>query len=367
MKSMQTVFLLLFALPVLGVQYFSLDRSLVDWVSALLSLCMLVLLLGLVFGGLRQGVVRTSVGLGMVTVLACYFFGQFLSYYLQGSYFNQQFYFHLNVSTLIETWASFWPLAILFLGWMAMIWLSFLYFRNRLDSSRPSASLMTLLLLTALSMDPGLRQSAMASLVADGTPELSSLEDVQWQRLKLNREVLQSQRISATAGKILVLIFLEGLDKIYTEDSLFPGLTPNLNNLREPGGQLAKLFQVPGSEWTMGGLVSSLCGTQLLHDLGLDGNSVMFASFLDRANCLPDILDSAGYQQAFMGGASLDFAGKGEFLKEHRYDRVMGSEELAPRLEDPSHLGGWGCTTSHYSHWLLMNLNNCPPRDNHSI
>ena len=60
---------------------------------------------------------------------------------------------------------------------------------------------------------------------------------------------------------------------------------------------------------------------------------------MDRAVCLPDILNIANYQQVFMGG---DFAGKGEFLNAHSFDRVLGRDELIPRMADPSYLGGWG-------------------------
>ncbi|MBT8146040.1 MAG: sulfatase-like hydrolase/transferase, partial [Gammaproteobacteria bacterium] len=341
-KSMQMFFLLLFALPVLGAQYFSLDQSPLGWVSAILSLCLLVLLLGLVLARLPQGVVRNSVGLGMITLLACYFFGQFVSYYLQGSYFNQQFYFHFNLRSVTQTWAVYWPLTAIFLVWLACLWLCFLRYRNHVDTSKPSEAFLFGLLAAALFLDPGLRQSAIASLNGDNLPEIRSLAEVDWQRMKLNQAAVENQEFSASAGKNLVLVFMEGLDTIYTEDEIFPALTPNLNRFNEEGWQLDNLRPVEGSLWTMGGIVSSLCGTPLLHDFGLDGNVVLFTGFLDQASCLPDVLDKAGYRQVFMGGASMDFGGKGEFLGAHAFDKVLGREELIPELDDPSYLGGWG-------------------------
>jgi hypothetical protein len=68
----------------------------------------------------------------------------------------------------------------------------------------------------------------------------------------------------------------------------------------------------------------------------------MFTRFLDKATCLPDILRQADYQQVFMGGASLEFAGKGDFLKLHSFDQVLGKAELRRELPDSSYLGGWG-------------------------
>ncbi len=342
MKPMQMIFLLLFALPVFAAQHFSLEQSPAALLSAILSLALMVVFLGQVLARLKPGVARITTGMLLVTLLACYFFGQFLSYYLQGSYFNRQFYYHFNLATLTETWSVYWPLAMLFLAWLGAICLCFLYFRNHLDTFRTPTSLLTLLLVAALTLDPGLRQSTMASWTGNDTKPVISLSEIEWDRLKLSREALEQSSIAATAGKNLVLVFMEGLEKIYTEESLFPGLTPNLKRFSSEGWQLDNLFQVGGTEWTMGGLVSSLCGTPLLYDLGLDGNMVMFTGFLDRATCLPDVLAKAGYHQVFMGGASLDFAGKGEFLNAHSYNRVLGRNRLTPRLEDPDQLGGWG-------------------------
>jgi len=343
MKLPQIFFLLLFTLPVFGAHYFSLDSSPLALISALLSLCLLIVFLGLLLGRLRPGVLRTCLGLAYITVLALYFFGQFVSYYVQGSYFNQQFYFHLNLNTLTATWSVYWPLAALLLGWLATLWLSFLYFRDRQPTFSAPSTLLTFVLVMALALDPGLRQSAVASIYSTEPDPIASLTEVEWERLQLDRGVLDygAAQVSS-AGRNLVLIFMEGLEKIYTDESLFPGLTPNLSRFTNEGLHLDDVYQAAGTEWTMGGIVSTLCGTPLLHDLGLDGNMIMFTGFLDRARCLPDVLGEAGYRQTFMGGAALVFAGKGEFLRAHSFNRVLGRDLLAPRLEDPDYLGGWG-------------------------
>lgn len=342
MKIMQSILLLLLVLPVLAAQYYSLEQSPLGLLSAVLSLAALVLVLSKGLSLLKPGLLRNSAGIILITLLAGYFYGQFVSYYLQGSYFNQQYYFHFNLRSVTETWTVYWPLTVIFLGWLACLWLSFLTFRNRLETPRSSVVSLAALFVVALVLDPGLRQSAVVSLNATDPSDIGSLTELDWQRLKLNPRSLQSPESAATAGHNLVLVFLEGLETIYTEEDLFPALTPSLSRLNEEGWQLDNLFQMEGTEWTMGGIVSSLCGTPLVHDFGLDGNVVLFTGFLDQATCLPDILASAGYQQVFMGGASLDFGGKGEFLGAHQFDRVVGREELIPRLNDPSDLGGWG-------------------------
>jgi hypothetical protein len=342
MNAMNVIFFALFAVPVVAAQYYSLERSPLALVTALVSLCLLVILVSKAFASVSRGLARTTVGLVVTFFLACYFYGQFLSYYLQGSYFNQQFYYHFNISSVTETWSVYWPLMLLFLAWLTALWISFLKFSHRLSAERPTLMSATVLILLILGLDPGLRQSAMAALAADNGDRVQSLAQVDWQRLKLNSEVLEGAEISAEPGKNLVLIYMEGLDVIYTEDEIFPALTPNLNRLTTEGWQLDNLIPVDGTRWTMGGIVSSLCGTPLIHDLGFDGNQIMFTGFLDRALCLPDILNIAGYQQVFMGGASLNFAGKGEFFNTHHFDQVLGRDQLVPRLEDPDYTGGWG-------------------------
>lgn len=342
MKRMQMVFLLLFSLPVIAAQYFSLDQSLASYISVLTSLGLLIICLGLVLGSLQKGKVRTSVGLAILSTMALYFYAQFLSYYLQGSYFNQQFYFHLNFVTLVASWSVYYPLVFLFIGWLLCILLSFLYFRNRLLGSRLSFSTLAALLILATIFDPGVMKSVKASFSARFPIGVVSLDSIDWEQLKLDQGAIQNSNVLASPGKNLVLVFLEGLEKIYTDDSLFPGLTPNLHRLNEEGWQLESLSQVQGSSWTMGGMVSSLCGTPLVYESSFGGNQIMFTRFLDNATCLSDVLNKADYQQVFMGGADLNFAGKGEFLRTHNFDSVLGRAELISELDDPTYLGGWG-------------------------
>ena len=109
---MQSMLFLLLALPVIAAQHFSIEQRPTALISALLSLIVLIVALGQFLARLKPGIVRNVAGLTLITLLGCYFFGQFVSYYLQGSYFNQQFYFHLNLRSVTETWSVYWPLAV---------------------------------------------------------------------------------------------------------------------------------------------------------------------------------------------------------------------------------------------------------------
>ena len=342
MKLMQMMLILLFSLPVFLAHNYSLDSSSITTISALVSVSLLVYCVCALLINLKPGSIRNTLGLATFSILAIYFYAQFLSYYLQGSYFNQQFFFHLNFTALIETWSVYYPLVLLFIGWIICIGLVFLYFRNRVLRSKYSNELLALLLVSALVLDPGIRAAGRVKIRSMTSPGIESLQQIDWQQSGLDRNALENFYEATGVGKNLVLVFLEGLETVYMEESIFPGLTPNLNALNVQGWQLNNLKQIEGTGWTMGGIVATLCGTPLIYELSLGGNNIMFTRFLDKAACLPDILRQADYQQVFMGGASLEFAGKGDFLKQHGFDQVLGRAALRRQLPDASYLGAWG-------------------------
>jgi len=339
---MQIILICLFSLPVFLAYNYSLDPSAITTISALISVSLLVYCVCALLINLRPGAIRNTLGLATFSVLAIYFYAQFLSYYLQGSYFNQQFFFHSNFTTLIETWSVYYPLALLFIGWAICICVVFLYFRNRVLRSKYSNELLALLLVSALVLDPGIRDAGRVKIRSMTSPGIESLQQIDWEQSGLDRNALENFYEATGVGKNLVLVFLEGLETVYMEESIFPGLTPNLNALNAQGWQLNNLNQIEGTGWTMGGLVAMLCGTPLIYESSLGGNNIMFTRFLDKATCLPDILRQADYQQVFMGGASLEFAGKGDFLRQHSFDQVLGRAALRQQLPDSSYLGAWG-------------------------
>ena len=342
MSSMQRIQLILFFMPVAGAHYYSLDRGLLSVFFAFVSVSLIVLTTTALISRIEQGTVRTTIGFVLIYLLSFYYASQFLSYYLQGSYFNQQYLFHFNLTTLRESLAAYYSLMFLIVSWAVCVLFAFYYFRDRLPRSNYSLPALTGLLVLALMLDPGLRSSVVAMANSVLTPRIDSLDAIAWEELDLEQDALTNTQFTATAGKNLLFVFLEGFEATYTDENLFPGLTPNLQALNEEGWQLDNMQQVEGSGWTMAGMVSSLCGTPLLYESSFGGNEVLFSRLLDKATCLPDVLNSAGYQQVFMGGASLGFASKGSFLREHGFDTTLGRHELVGKIEDPNYLTGWG-------------------------
>jgi arylsulfatase A-like enzyme len=315
---------------------------LIEVFSALVSVSLIVLTSTALISQFEHGTVRTSIGLVVIYLLSFYYASQFINYYLQGSYFNQQYLFHFNLTTLRESLAAYYSLMFLIAGWTACVLFGFYYLRAQLPRSSHSLPALAGLFVLALMLDPGLRPSVFAMANSALSPRIDSLEAIAWEELSLEQDALTNTQFTSTPGKNLLFIFLEGFEAIYTDKDLFPGLTPNLQALNEEGWQLDNMQQVEGSGWTIAGMVSSLCGTPLLYESSFGGNEVFFSRMLDKATCLPDVLSSAGYQQIFMGGAALGFASKGNFLLEHGFDTTLGRHALVNELADPNYVSGWG-------------------------
>lgn len=138
-----------------------------------------------------------------------------------------------------------------------------------------------------------------------------------------------------------VFIYAESLERTCFDDTLFPDLITELKELEKESTSFTDILQAPLSEWTMGGMVASQCGIPLVSSSG--GNSMAgMDAFLSDATYLGDLLSEEGYELTYMGGASLDFGGKGKLYTSHGFSETYGKEELLPQLKDPSYLNTWG-------------------------
>lgn len=139
----------------------------------------------------------------------------------------------------------------------------------------------------------------------------------------------------------LVYIYGESLERTYFDDQAFPNLTPELGALKNEGLDFSHTAQLPGTDYTIAGMVASQCGIPLFAPF--EGNaSASLSSFFPQNICLGDILKNSGYQNYFVQGANLRFAGKDVFLKSHGFDHLYGSEELKTTVADPAYKNDWG-------------------------
>jgi len=346
--------ILVLGLPILGSYYYAQPRELAWLFSALSGLGAAIALVALAVRLPRRQGWRLVLGVLALECLAALQWARFVSFYFQGESFNRRFFFHFNLSSLTEAGSAYLPLIFIsLLYFLVTALLAFAWSSSRAGATATAGhrharlAVLSLLVLSLLALllvaEPDARRLAQAGLGMMQRQDHELSEDsLPWQALGLNRAALTRQVAGVRPGKNLVLIYLESLESLYLDERLFPGLTPNLNRLKEQGLTFTGLEQVEGADWTMGGIVSSQCGTPLIYGFGPDGNDVLQNGFLGRATCLGDLLRAAGYRQLYLNGASTRFAGQGRFLRDHGYDEVNGQEELRPRLKDPAYLNGWG-------------------------
>ena len=128
--------------------------------------------------------------------------------------------------------------------------------------------------------------------------------------------------------KNVVLIYMEGIERSFLDQSVFPGLAPNLIDLEQNNISFTNIDQVYSTGFTMGGLVGTQCGIPIYTPSSERNSMQDYDSFLENIVCLGDVFDSNGYDTRFIGGANLKFAGKGKFLTTHGFDKVVGQTEL---------------------------------------
>ena len=156
-----------------------------------------------------------------------------------------------------------------------------------------------------------------------------------------NEDYIKLDEINTKEPLNLIYIYAESLEETYFDEKIFPGLMPNLNKVRDHALVFKDVAQVTHSGWTIAGMVASQCGVPLFS--ASQGNAMSgMPQFLSGATCLGDVLNRNKYELSYLGGASLDFAGKGNFYKTHGFTSVQGRAELSQKLEDPSYQSAWG-------------------------
>ncbi len=141
----------------------------------------------------------------------------------------------------------------------------------------------------------------------------------------------------------LVYIYGESLERTYFNQQTFPGLAPELSREIAQSLDFSGTEQLPGTDYTIAGMVASQCGIPLFAPF--NGNaSASLSSFYPQNLCLGDILKNSGYENWFIQGADLRFAGKDIFLQSHGFEpqHMYGAQELMSKVADPAYRNNWG-------------------------
>jgi arylsulfatase A-like enzyme len=140
--------------------------------------------------------------------------------------------------------------------------------------------------------------------------------------------------------KNLVIVFLESFDYRYTAmgNTRHPSLTPQLDVLMKKGTALTNFWSPEG--FTVAGIMSAFTGH--MPDLHTNADILENQGMYKSLPAFSDILQRAGYHQAFMGGARSKYAGKAAFLESHGIDEVLGWEHWQKDARYANRRSPWG-------------------------
>lgn len=263
--------------------------------------------------------------------------GLFVAYgvanYFTGAGINEAVWFHLRYGLRGAGFAAYWTLigisGLVLVGALTFCFALSFWKRKEGGGSMVAAFVPFLLLLVSGGFNPAV--SNLIHLRSGARPAAADFYD------HYRRPAIKPM----TARRNLVFVYAEGLERTYFDERRFPGLIRRLRQLEGQSTYFTDIRQVAATGFTMGGIVASQCGVPLFTPAS--GNSMAGVDlFLPGARGLGNLLHEVGYQLEFMGGAPLEFAGKGKFFHTQEFDSVEGLYELLPRLPDSSYRSPWG-------------------------
>ncbi|WP_414165048.1 phosphatidylglycerol--membrane-oligosaccharide glycerophosphotransferase [Superficieibacter sp. BNK-5] len=155
-----------------------------------------------------------------------------------------------------------------------------------------------------------------------------------------NKYYVKQESIIDNPKYNLVYIYGESLERTYFDETIFPNLLPDLNDIRKNSLDYSNTQQMPATDFTIAGIVASQCGIPLFKPTAFSDTNVV-SSFYPTAICLGDILKKSGYENWFYQGANLLFADKDAFFRTHGISHIWGLAESGMQ-DDFSIQNNWG-------------------------
>ena len=151
-----------------------------------------------------------------------------------------------------------------------------------------------------------------------------------------------SVTVSGTGSKNLLIVYCESIEETFGRSEVMGAdlLAPLRGYIGTPD---LRIDQMPGADFTIGGIVSSQCGIPLKSVSILSGNLTGWAldKYLPGALCLGDYLKKDGYHNVYYNGSSGLFSGLNKFFLSHGYDEFMGKEDWLRQGADPDSMNIW--------------------------
>ncbi|WP_294489346.1 sulfatase-like hydrolase/transferase [uncultured Mailhella sp.] len=150
-------------------------------------------------------------------------------------------------------------------------------------------------------------------------------------------------KVSGTGTKNLIIIYCESIEDTFGRSDVMGEdlLAPLRPSIETPD---LRIDQMPGADFTIGGIVASQCGIPLKSISILSGNLTGWAldRYLPGAVCLGDYLKADGYHNVYYNGSSGVFSGLNKFFLSHGYQEFMGKEDwIEKKHVDPATMNTW--------------------------
>lgn len=187
----------------------------------------------------------------------------------------------------------------------------------------------TLLLLILTFLPNGVGYTFFTTILFDLPHKIKAPKEA-LDKLGIKDKFVYGKDITATSGKNVVFIYIESLEKGFLDSELFNDLTPNLNKLRKKWSFYDNYKSAFGSTWTMGALYATQTGLPTI--FGLQGNNIFNNICEMEVPSIGNILKKAGYNQVFINGPDLKFAGVGNFFRYQGF-KTFGSDELSSKYD----------------------------------
>ncbi|MEE9339355.1 MAG: sulfatase-like hydrolase/transferase [Methylococcaceae bacterium] len=271
-----------------------------------------------------------------------------VNYFIQGTGFNEAFYFHFNKHGIVGYQNKILILVIIMLAYY--LYLCFLTFKLHRGKSNKKSDLFagSFIILLALMSPQSLSFGKMymeahnIQLLSQYFPSSNSYDESLINQLV--KDANNDFKYRLGDKKNLVFIYAESLEANFFDNWIVQGRLNALNEMKESSIVFSNMMETTYTGWTVAGMVASLCGLPLQMPLTSSSNNFSLTSnFMPNAECLSDILKKEDYYLSFLGGANLNFAGKKAFLKTHSFDNIFGKNRFkAIHPENEHNYNQWG-------------------------
>jgi len=255
----------------------------------------------------------------------------FVSYYFTGEGVNDAVLYHINYGLAGASFLEYWKVILLTIIAIVLMFLllHYLFTKDRkYEFGKKILYLSFILIILSMIINPT-------------SYDLYEIFRNRNKKVSFDKYYQEPTIEKIEESKNLVFIYTESLERTYFDQELYPGLIEGLKELQNRSVYFTDIRQVPGTSWTIGGMVSSQLGIPLFTPI-TSKEMHEIDDFLPLAEGVGDLLNKEGYYLSYYGGAELKFQGKGKFYKNHGFDEVYGENNLRPFMSDPDYLSNWG-------------------------